>query len=373
MADVLSVKQFPRPGHHIMGGESGWFVNEQEASETVKVHVRYSSRVRIWHGLDTVPQDFGPSVVTIGVFDGVHRGHQTLLKATVAKARELGVKAVMITFDPHPLQVIRPQSMLPLLSTVKERAAVAADIGIDDIVVLVFDRAFSDIMPEQYFTDILMGTLHAQAVLVGENFTFGHMATGTTQMLADYGRKYGVEVDIVDLFDDVDPHGLTNRVCSTLIRDSLAKGDMPEATGALGRHYQLTSVVMRGAGRGGRELGYPTANMYVEETVAVPADGVYAGWFTVLSDPPSTQPMTGTMEADRPYMAAISVGTNPTFGDERRSIESYVLDQDADLYGRVARVEFVERVRGMEKFESVDELLAAMARDVDKVRQILSQ
>ncbi|MDY6050591.1 MAG: bifunctional riboflavin kinase/FAD synthetase [Corynebacterium sp.] len=327
--------------------------------------------MRIWHGLDTVPEGFGPCVVTIGVFDGVHRGHQSLLQATVNRARELGVKAVMITFDPHPIQVIRPQNMLPLLSTVQERAAVAAEIGIDDIVVLVFDRAFSGIMPEQYFTDILMGTLGARAVLVGENFTFGHMATGTTQMLEEYGRTYGVDVEIVPLFDDVDPHGETERVCSTLIRTALAAGDVREAAWALGRTYAVTSVVMRGAGRGGRELGYPTANMYVNENVALPGDGVYAGWFTVHSDPPVTQPMTGSMQTDRRYMAAVSVGTNPTFGDARRSIESYVLDEDADLYGRVATVEFVERVRGMEKFDSVEELLAAMARDVATVREIL--
>lgn len=323
--------------------------------------------MNIWPGLDEFPHDIGKTVVTIGVFDGVHRGHQKLICRAVEKAHELGLPCVMITFDPHPLAVIRPQAMPPILGTVEQRARRADELGVDHIVALQFDRALSSLEPEDFFVHVLQEKIHAAAVLVGENFTFGHKAAGTTETLQKLGEKYGVEVDVVKLLKD---HG--ERICSTMIRKALLQGDIKKANWALGRPFTVRSLVVRGAGRGGAELGYPTANMYFGPDVAIPADGVYAGFFTVLDEAPSTAPIEGTMKPGVRYMTAVSVGSNPTFGDERRSVESFVLDEHADLYGRYCRVEFIDFIRGMEKFSSVDELLTHMDRDVAKAREILA-
>lgn len=326
----------------------------------------------ILSGLGQVPADMRDPVVTIGVFDGVHRGHQKLIRRAVDLAREAGVECVVMTFDPHPVKIFAPELTPDTLLPLNERARLIGELGVDHLLVIDFTKELAGESPEDYFRSVIVETLHASRVVVGENFTFGAGAAGTAQTMLALGEKYGVDVDVVSLLFDG-----TERICSTAIRDALRGGDVAQASEFLGREFSVTAVVERGAGRGGRELGYPTANQYAADTDAVPGDGVYAGWFTVLagtdaggSDP--LGPIEGDMEPGIRYPAAISVGTNPTFGDHRRSIESFVLDRDADLYGRVARVEFIAKVRDMVKFDSVDELLENMARDVARVRQILS-
>ena len=180
--------------------------------------------------------------------------------------------------------------------------------------------------------------------------------------MAQLGRRFGFDVTIVQLLGDA---GV--RICSTTIRHQLAGGDIQGAAEFMGRPFSLTAKIERGAGRGGRELGYPTTNQYTSESAALPGDGVYAGWLTIVDE----GPIAGDIRPGVRYPAAISVGTNPTFGDQRRSVESYILDRNADLYDRVARVEFVQKVRDMEKFDSVAELLDRMARDVASARKIL--
>lgn len=301
-------------------------------------------------------------MVTIGVFDGVHRGHQLLIGKAVESARELGVPSVVMTFDPHPKAVFAgaetPVNLLPLA----ERARFIEELGVDYLLVIDFREELAGDSPEEYVRDVLVGRLGARRVLVGENFTFGRDAAGTAETMAQLGADYGVEVTVVGLLSDG-----TLRICSTAIRDRLAGGDIGTATDYMGRPFAVVAPVERGAGRGGRELGYPTANQYVAESSALPGDGVYAGWLTVVDD----GELDGDMEPGVRYPAAISVGTNPTFGDHRRSVESFVLDRDADLYDRVARVEFVAKVRDMAKFDSVDELLEHMARDVRRTREVL--
>lgn len=311
-------------------------------------------------------------VVTIGVFDGVHRGHQKLIRRTVDLAREAGVESVVMTFDPHPVKIFAPERTPDTLLPLAERARLIGELGVDHLLVIDFTKELAGVSPEEYFRTVIVETLHASRVVVGENFTFGAGASGTAQTMLVLGEKYRVDVDVVSLLFDG-----TERICSTAIRDALRGGDVVQASEFLGREFSVTAVVERGAGRGGKELGYPTANQYAADTDAVPADGVYAGWFTVLPDGEddgshSLGPIDGDMQPGIRYPAAISVGTNPTFGDHRRSIESFVLDRDADLYGRVARVEFIAKVRDMVKFDSVDELLENMARDVARVREILS-
>ncbi|WP_245945505.1 bifunctional riboflavin kinase/FAD synthetase [Corynebacterium senegalense] len=319
----------------------------------------------ILRGLDEVPEGFGQpdgTVVTIGVFDGVHRGHQLLIGRAVDEARRLGVPSVVMTFDPHPVAVFAPDRAPNALLSLEERARLIASLGVDYLLVVDFREELAGDSPEEYVTDTLLGRLNARRVVVGENFTFGRDAAGTAATMAELGRDHCFDVTIVGLLDD---GGV--RICSTAIRHELAEGNIDVARDYMGRPFAVTAGIERGAGRGGRELGYPTTNQYVEDVTALPADGVYAGWLTVLGE----EPIEGDMEPGIRYPAAISVGTNPTFGDDRRSVESFILDRDADLYGRTARVEFVGKVRDMVKFDSVDELLEHMARDVARTREIL--
>ncbi|WKD57482.1 Riboflavin biosynthesis protein RibF [Corynebacterium capitovis DSM 44611] len=320
----------------------------------------------ILRGLSQVPAGFGEpdgTVVTIGVFDGVHRGHQLLINRAVEEARLRDLPSVVMTFDPHPVSVFSPEDTPRALATFEERARLIGELGVDHLVVIDFRAELAGDSPEQYVRDTLVGRLRAQHVVVGENFTFGAGARGTAETMVDLCHKNGVEVTVVSLLDDG-----SARISSTAIRNELAAGNIEAARAYLGRPFSVTAPVERGAGRGGRELGYPTANQYVEYISALPADGVYAGWFTILG---SETELKGDMLADVRYPAAVSVGTNPTFGDCRRSVESFVLDRNADLYDHVARVEFVGKVRDMVKFDSVDELLRNMARDVNRTRDIL--
>ncbi|MBI8989109.1 bifunctional riboflavin kinase/FAD synthetase [Corynebacterium meridianum] len=320
----------------------------------------------IWHGLEQIPADLEGSVVTIGVFDGVHRGHRRLIGAATRRARELDLPAVLMTFDPHPMSVFAPDRLPPMLGTVTTRADLARELGVDHMLVAPFTAEMAKLTPEEFVDGVLVEKLRAAAVVVGENFTFGHRAAGTTDTLRELGSGRGIEVDVQGLLTE---DGTT--ISSSVIRGLLREGDVARANWALGRPFRLSGEVVRGAGRGGRELGYPTANLYFPETVAVPADGVYCGWFTVTDDP-DAGPLEGDMVPGTRYITAISVGTNPTFGDERRSVEAFVLDREADLYGRHCEIEFIEHLRGMEKFDGVDDLLTAMDRDVRRTRGIMA-
>ncbi|WP_342319926.1 bifunctional riboflavin kinase/FAD synthetase [Corynebacterium mayonis] len=321
----------------------------------------------ILRGLDAVPEDFGQpdgTVVTIGVFDGVHRGHQLLISRAVEEARALGVPSVVLTFDPHPVAVFAPGRAPCALFTLEDRARYIEKLGVDHMVVVDFRKELAGDSPASYVRDTLVGRLRARQVVVGENFTFGRNAEGTAKTMSELGAKNGLGVTVVSLLSDGDV-----RICSTAIREELRQGNLQTAREFMGRDFSVTAPIERGAGRGGCELGYPTANQYVEDISALPADGVYAGWFTVMDE----AAIDGDMDPGVRYPAAISVGTNPTFGDLRRSVESFVLDRKADLYGRQARVEFVDKVRDMTKFDSVDELLEHMARDVEITRRILDE
>lgn len=295
----------------------------------------------------------------------MHRGHQHLVAQTVKQARHRGLPSVMVTFDPHPVTVFTGASH-PLILDVDERITRAHDLGIDHVVVIDFTSELAGVSPQDYVREFLIQKLHAKAVVIGENFSFGADAAGTPALLKTLASQYGCEVDVVELLTE---KGV--KLSSTTVRHFLDTHDVAGAAWVLGRPFALTGEVQHGAGRGGRELGYPTANQYFSGNRAVPADAVYAGWLTVLQKNSDEKALTGTMKPGIRYPAAISVGTNPTFGDTRRSVETFVLDNESDLYGRIVRVEFVDWVRDMEKFSSVDDLLNAMGRDVAQVRRIL--
>ncbi|GAB2513140.1 bifunctional riboflavin kinase/FAD synthetase [Corynebacterium atrinae] len=292
----------------------------------------------------------------------MHRGHQQLIERASQLAEERGIPAVMVTFDPHPLSVFLPERAPMMLTSLEQRLALAGEMGIDAALVVDFTRELAGLNPQEYFTELLHNTLGATALVVGENFTFGKDAAGTADTAREIGKELGIDVEIVELLQEDG-----QRICSSSIRDYLQAGDVEHAAWALGHPYTITGPVVRGAGRGGKQLGFPTANQYFLDDVALPADGVYAGWFTVKGP----RAIDGDMEPGVAYPAAISVGTNPTFGDERRSVESFILDRDADLYGYEADVAFIGHIRSMEKFTSVEELLTAINNDVSKVREIL--
>ena len=307
-----------------------------------------------WRGLEEVPGDWGRSVVTIGSFDGVHRGHQLIIGRAVERARELGVSSCVVTFDPHPSEVVRPGSHPPLLAPHHRRAELMGELGVDAVLVLPFTAAFSQLSPEDFVRQVLVETLHAAVVVEGPNFRFGHRASGNVQLLAELGGQYGFETDLLDL-TVTGSLGESMPFSSTLTRRLVAEGDVSGAAEVLGRPHRVEGTVVRGAQRG-RELGYPTANVETLPHTAIPADGVYAGWLT----------------ADGERMpAAISVGTNPTFDGTARTVEAYAIDRiGLDLYGLHVSVDFLAYLRGMEKFDTIDALLDRMATDVKQAREL---
>ncbi|WP_110182376.1 bifunctional riboflavin kinase/FAD synthetase [Nocardioides solisilvae] len=310
--------------------------------------------MQIWRSLADVPADLGPTVVSIGNFDGVHRGHRHVLEQARATATRLGVGTVVaVTFDPHPMAVLRPEHAPTTLTSVPTRAALLAEAGVDAVFVVAFDREVAAWDPMTFVDRILVDALSARAVVVGANFRFGHKAAGDVALLTRAGAERGFETEGVDL--DGGPQVWS----STYVRQCLAAGDVSGAAEALGRLHSVRGVVVRGDQRG-RELGYPTANVPTSAAEAAPADGVYAGWL-VRRDTGERHP------------AAISVGTNPTFAGQRaRRVESYVLDRDdLELYGVEVEVEFVERLRGQVAFEGVEALVAQMHEDVGRAREVL--
>ena len=311
-----------------------------------------------WYGLDDVPADWGGSVATIGVFDGVHRGHQRIVERAAEIARSRNLPLVVLTFDPHPDEVIRPGSHPAVLASAHRQAELLAALGADAICTLPFSLEFSRLSPDEFVRVVLSERLHATAVVVGENFSFGYRAAGDVPLLAQLGEKYdftaeGVPLLVVD--------GVT--ISSTYIRERLAAGDVEGAAAALGRPHRVEGVVVRGHLRG-RALGFPTANLETPPHTATPANGVYAGWLASLD-------LDGS-ETGR-WPAAISVGTNPTFGEGERTVEAYALDRDdLDLYGTHAVIDFAARLRGNERFGTVDALVAQMRVDVDRARFMLA-
>ncbi len=312
-----------------------------------------------WRGLDEIPAGWGRCVVTIGVFDGLHRGHQQIVARARALAAELDLPTVLVTFTPHPAEVVRPGSHPPQLATNTRKAELAAELGVDVVVFLPFTLEFAKLSPEDFVHQVVVAELHAAAVVVGENFRYGHRAAGTVTMLTDLGSRWGFAAEGVELLTEGG-----RPISSTYIRSCVEAGDVAAAAHALGRPHRLDGVVVRGDQRG-RELGFPTANVRPVPYPAVPADGIYAGRVARLDE-------WGNTEAGRMALpAAISVGSNPTFEGKHRSVEAYILDFDDDLYGQNLGVEFERRLRGMVRFDSVQALVDQMADDVARTRELL--
>lgn len=317
-----------------------------------------------WSGLDEVPAGYGPSVVTIGNFDGVHRGHQAVLTRLVADARREGAQAVAITFDPHPLAVLYPERAPAQLVGLDERLELMAATGLDAVLVMRFTRELASWEPDRFVREVLVDALGAAVVVVGRDTRFGRRNRGDVETLRGLGKELGFRVDVIDDLggsDEAHPSG--RRWSSTWARELITTGDVATAAAVLGRPPQVVGVVVHGDHRG-RELGFPTANLSQDATGLVPADGVYAGYLVRL-DRPRTDP-------EHRLPAAISIGTNPTFDGAYRRVEAHVLDRtDLDLYEQPVAVEFVQLLRPTLRFDGIDALITQMAADVDECRAVL--
>jgi riboflavin kinase / FMN adenylyltransferase len=307
--------------------------------------------VQRWRGYEAAPGGWGRSVLTIGVFDGVHRGHQEIIGHTVKQAHDLGLESVVLTFDPHPSEVVRPGSHPAILTGPARKAELIEALGVDVLCVVPFTMEFSRLSGEAFVHDVLVEHLHAAQVVVGENFRFGHRAAGDVELLTRLGRTFGFSVSGAPL---VSTDGTV--FSSTYIRACVDAGDVAAAANALGRPHRLEGVVVRGDRRG-RELGFPTANLLCPPHAAIPGDGVYAAWL---------------VRRDGRWRAAVSIGTNPTFSGRERRVEAFVLDYDGDLYGERLALDFVAHLREMRRYDGIEPLARQIRQDVADTRAILA-
>ncbi len=301
----------------------------------------------------------GGSAVTIGAYDGVHLGHRAVIGEVRRRAAGLGLRTTVVTFDRHPAMVVRPESAPLLLTDLDQKLELLADAGVDATVVVRFDAERAREPAEEFVEEVLVEALGARLVVVGEDFHFGAGRAGNVELLSRMGAEHGFSVEGLDLVGAdgraADPSA---RVSSTAIRGALRAGDLDAATAMLGRPHEVRGLVAHGDERG-RELGFPTANVAVPGDILLPADGIYAGWFT--------------REEGSVHPAAISLGRRPTFYEQAHAslLEAHLLDFEGDLYDEHVRVRFVAHLRGEERFDSVEALVAQIAIDCDQARTLL--
>ncbi|APX00805.1 MULTISPECIES: bifunctional riboflavin kinase/FAD synthetase [unclassified Arthrobacter] len=323
--------------------------------------------VHIWNDPTEVPEDFGPSVVTIGNFDGVHRGHQQVLSQLIRTARLNNAKSVAVTFDPHPAVVHRPESAPELIMGLQDKLQALGELGLDAILVMKYSLELASLTPEEFVGSVLVDSLHASHVVIGHDTRFGKGNSGDLNTMQELGDKFGFEVLVISEFGSEgfplhDDGGTDRRCSSTWVREALREGDVGTAAAVLGRSHRMRGEVVHGAARG-RDLGFPTANLSSDASGLIPADGIYAGW---LVD-----------EAGTRWPAAISVGSNPTFDGVSRQVEAHVIDrpeeriEDFDLYDQTVVVEFVARLRGMVAYRGPEALVEQMRQDVLQTHDIL--
>jgi riboflavin kinase / FMN adenylyltransferase len=308
--------------------------------------------MEVLRGTEALPLDPGPSAVTVGVFDGVHRGHQAVVGRTVEVARERGIRSVVTTFDRHPREVLTHGHEPRMLTTLERRMSLIEELGVDTLLILQFTLEFSHTSPEVFVERFLDESLHADHVVLGSNFRFGYRAAGDLAYLREAAPSRGFTVDGIDTLE-IDGR----KVSSSSIREALSAGDLEWPRTALGRRFAVDGRVVRGAGRGAG-LGFPTANLETNPRIQLPAVGVYAG--------------VAVTKGGRD-VAAINVGSNPTFGDEPVHIEAYLLDFEGDLVSQEVSIEFWERLRDEERFASADELVERIGEDVQRTREVVRE
>ncbi len=307
--------------------------------------------MEVFVGVEDITRTIRNPVLTIGNFDGVHRGHQALFQRVKEWARRLNGESVVMTFHPQPLQVLAPETGPPLITLHERKIELIASCGIDVTIVIPFDRKFSKITAPSFVKDILVDKIGVKAIIVGYDYRFGHGRQGDIEFLRQMGDEHGFIVDIVSGVQVED-----TVVSSTLIRQLILDGDLKEAGRLLGRPYEVSGTVVSGRRRGGRLLGFPTANIRLTGQ-ACPRPGVYA--------------VEAEVNGSR-YGGAANLGYNPTFGDDELSLEVHILDFDKDIYGYPISVRFIDRLRDEVRFSGVEELVQQIRKDVEKARQILA-
>lgn len=319
---------------------------------SVRRSVRFvASSLGVIHSLDAIGADWRHAVLTIGNFDGVHHGHQSILLRARQLASEFATHVAAMTFEPHPVVILRPDRAPPILTPLEEKCRLLQLKGADGVLVVPVSRAFLDISAEQFVQDILIGRLAPKAIVEGGNFGFGHDRRGNTDMLRAFASRGDYVVEVVEAEDIRMPDGSWKQISSGLIRDLLRAGDVATALRGMHRPYELLGTIVRGAGVG-KTLGYPTINLESSGQL-IPAKGVYAGWASVDG------------VASR---AAISIGRRETFGGERLAVEAFLLDVEGTFYDKPARIAFVRRLRDQRRFESPEELKAQISKDVEEAR-----
>lgn len=330
------------------------------ATDLKTISTRHKGRyqVQYWAGTAAITKPPAPSVVTLGNFDGVHRGHQAVLQLVVDTAKQHDLTSVAVTFDPHPRLVHLPEEPLVPIVSLPQKISLLEDCNLDATLVIHYTLNFAAQTAEEFVENILVNALNASIVVVGADTRFGAGNTGDINTLRKLGQTYNFRVI------EVDDIGETERWSSTWVRNTLAQGKVAQASRILGRYHRVEGEIVHGHARG-RELGFPTANFATDSQGMIPADGVYAGWFT-------------NQQGQR-LPAAISVGSNPTFNDVIRTVEAHIFDrpeneeiQEFNLYGQHCSVEFVARLRGMEAFEGINQLITQMENDVKNSRAILT-
>ena len=313
--------------------------------------------MQIWNSLAEVPPAFGPTVVTLGNFDGLHKGHQEVLAQVRAEAASRHGAAVALTFDPHPALVHRPESAPEQIMGLADKLRAMEALGLDGVLVMPYNLEFAAQSPEEFVRSVFVETLGAVAVVVGQDVRFGRGNAGDLSTMVSLGADLGSDVVVVN------EEGHDRRWSSTWVREALQQGDVSTALSVLGRAHTMSGEVVHGAARG-RELGFPTANLSPDACGIIPSDGVYAGWMTD--------------GAGHRWPAAISVGSNPTFIGVSRQVEAYVIDRPEEpveafnLYGQHVVVEFVQRLRGMVAYTGPEALIEQMHQDVSQARDILA-
>lgn len=305
--------------------------------------------------LDGHPSEWPPAdarrAVAIGVFDGIHIGHRHVLETLCTRAAESGLEPCVLTFDPHPLAVVAPDHAPKMLTSIGHRIELLGALGVHTVAVVTFDQEVRSWSPAAFTSDLLVGALGAELVVVGEDFRFGRDRTGHVGLLREMGSALGFETEVVPLV------GSDRPVSSTRIREMISLGDVAGAAEALGRAHEVAGTVVEGDGRG-KGIGVPTANVEVPSPFAIPGRGVYA----VRAGRDATESMPGVA----------NVGVRPTFGGDVEVLEVHVFDRDLDLYGRELRVRFVARIRDERAFPDVEALVAQIARDIDTARAALA-
>lgn len=310
--------------------------------------------MQIINQINEIERPIKNAVITIGNFDGVHIGHQALLHTVIEKAHAVDGTAVVMTFDPHPMRILAPDGHPPLITLREQKSELIAKAGIDILICIPFDQAFAAIPPREFVEDLLIGRIGMKAMAVGRDYTFGRDRKGNLALLKQWAPELGFEVMVVDWIPPSDNR--FTRISSTRVRELVMAGDMDGAKKLLGRNYQIRGLVATGRDRGGKLLGFPTANINLQDELS-PKQGVYAV----------------TIEhADRLYEGVANIGYSPTFDDHLFTVEVHILDFDQNIYGDRIRVNFIQRLRGEIKFDSIEALSQQIRRDIEQARSLLS-